>query len=152
MKKGQVVCVIETSKSAIEIEAPGEGQLAPSCRGGPGGRARRAHRGDRRDAAELAELQAARDAAPPLPAVPAGPSNVTRKAAELAAQHGIDPGTIEKTGFVTVEDVEALVAARAARGRRRRRTARGDLARRRDAAGRARARRDGRRGRPVFLE
>ena len=113
VRKGQVVCVIETSKSAIEIEAPGEGDLHQLAETGTevelGGRIALIAA----DARELAELQAARTAAPPKPAAAAGPGNVTRKAAELAAQHGIDPSTIEKSGFVTVEDVEALIAAQA---------------------------------------
>ncbi len=112
VRKGQTVCVIETSKSAIEIEAPGEGELhqladegEEVALGGPIAVIAA-------DAAELAELQAARTSAPPKQP-PSGPSNVTRKAAELAAEHGIDPTTIAKTGFVTVEDVEALIAERA---------------------------------------
>jgi acetyltransferase-like isoleucine patch superfamily enzyme len=48
------------------------------------------------------------------PAEPAGPANATRRAVELAADHGIDLATIEKDGFITAEDVERLVAARAA--------------------------------------
>ena len=47
-------------------------------------------------------------------AEPAGPANATRRAVELAQEHGIDLATIEKDGFITAEDVERLVAARAA--------------------------------------
>ena len=41
----------------------------------------------------------------------AGPRNVTRKAAERAAELGVDVSLIDKTGFVTAEDVEAFAAA-----------------------------------------
>jgi acetyltransferase-like isoleucine patch superfamily enzyme len=112
VRKGQAVCVIETSKSAIEVEAPGEGKLHRLAEEGEevelGGRIAVIAA----DAGELAGLQAERTSAPPKEA-PSGPTNVTRKAAELAAEHGIDPSTIAKTGFVTVEDVEALIAERA---------------------------------------
>jgi acetyltransferase-like isoleucine patch superfamily enzyme len=48
------------------------------------------------------------------PTEPAGPANATRRAIELAQEHGIDLGSIEKDGFITAEDVERLVAAQAA--------------------------------------
>ncbi len=109
VRKGQVVCVIETSKSAIEIEAPGEGVLCRLAEAGEevdlGGRIALIADDER----ELADLQAARTSGLPKPA-PSGPSNVTRKAADLAARHGIDTAAIAKAGFVTVEDVEALIA------------------------------------------
>jgi acetyltransferase-like isoleucine patch superfamily enzyme len=111
VRKGQVVCVIETSKSAIEIEAPDEGRLHRLAEADQEVELGGAIAQIAADEAELAELQAARASAPPAPA-PAGPANVTRKAAELAARHGIDPATIRKAGFVTVEDVEALLAER----------------------------------------
>jgi len=104
---GQPVCVVETSKTAIELVAPGGGILR-----------RLAAVGDEveigaqiavvaSNAAELASLERE----PPAPA-PAEPPKATRKAAELAAAHGVDLATIVKTGFITAEDVEAVVAAR----------------------------------------
>ena len=48
------------------------------------------------------------------PAEPAGPANATRRAVELAEEHGIDLARVEKDGFITAEDVERIVAARAA--------------------------------------
>ena len=48
------------------------------------------------------------------PAEPAGPANATRRAVELAEEHGVDLASIEKDGFITAEDVERIVAARAA--------------------------------------
>jgi acetyltransferase-like isoleucine patch superfamily enzyme len=67
--------------------------------------------------AESEDELAAADEAKPVqaaPAKPAGPANATRRAVELAEEHGIDLGSIEKDGFITAEDVEGIVAARAA--------------------------------------
>jgi acetyltransferase-like isoleucine patch superfamily enzyme len=112
VRKGQAVCVIETSKSAIEVESPGEGLLHHLASADEevelGGRIALVAA----DSRELASLRAERANEAPKPPQ-AGPGTVTRKAAELAASHGIDPSTIAKTGFVTVEDVEALLAKRA---------------------------------------
>ncbi|HEY7536952.1 MAG TPA: biotin/lipoyl-containing protein [Gaiellaceae bacterium] len=111
VRKGQTVCVIETSKSAIEIESPGEGMLLHLAAEGEevelGGRIAAIAS----DSGELAELQAAREsAAAAAEPAPSRPANVTRKAAELAARYGIDLSAVSKSGFVTVEDVEALIA------------------------------------------
>ena len=60
------------------------------------------------------EAAAARVAGRPSPpGADAEPRNVTKKAAARAAQLGIDVSLLEKTGFVTVEDVEAFAAATA---------------------------------------
>jgi acetyltransferase-like isoleucine patch superfamily enzyme len=113
VRKGQAVCVVETSKASIEIESPGEGTLVQLV--------------DAEVEVELgssiglvaqsdAELEAAvaRVArAPQEPARDDGPRNVTRKAAERAAELGVDVSLIEKTGFVTAGDVEAFAAAAA---------------------------------------
>ncbi len=113
VRKGQAVCVVETSKSAIEIESPGEGTLLHLAAAGEevelGGRIAAIAA----DAGELAELRAERaSAAIAAEPAPSRPANVTRKAAELAAAHGIDLTAVSKSGFVTVEDVEALIAGR----------------------------------------
>jgi acetyltransferase-like isoleucine patch superfamily enzyme len=116
VRKGQTVCVIETSKSAIEIESPGEGTLCHLAAEGEevelGGRIAAIAA----DAGELADLHAARaSAAAAAEPAPSRPANVTRKAAELAAHHGIDLTLVSKSGFVTVEDVEALIAGQETR-------------------------------------
>lgn len=113
VQKGQVVCLVETSKALLELEAPGEGLLH--------------HLYGEGDEVELGsriaviaeseeELVAAEQASPAkAPASPpAGPANATRRALELAEEHGIDLTTIEKDGFITAEDVERVVAAGAA--------------------------------------
>jgi acetyltransferase-like isoleucine patch superfamily enzyme len=113
VRKGQPICVVETSKSAIEIEAPGGGTLCHLAREGDevdlGSRIAAIVAGEE----ELAELEGSRRSEQPA-AAPAGPSRATRKAIELAAEHGIDLETIEKPGFITAEDVEALVSGRSA--------------------------------------
>ena len=72
MRKGQPVCVVETSKSAIEIESPGEGTLCHLAREGE-----EVDLGSRIAAIatspeELAELEGAAASKPETPA-PAGP-------------------------------------------------------------------------------
>jgi acetyltransferase-like isoleucine patch superfamily enzyme/glycine cleavage system H lipoate-binding protein len=116
VKKGQPVCVIETSKSAIEIESPGDGTLCRFAETGAevelGGKiAIVAESAD-----ELAEIDRLRDTAPAA-VKPSEHSKATRKAVELAAEHGVDLATISKSGFITVEDVEAVLAQREAEER-----------------------------------
>lgn len=112
VRRGEPVCVVETTKASVEVEAPVAGTLvrlraegAEVELGSPIGLV----------AENDAELVAARERRAPMePAAPAARSRkATRKALELAERHGIDLGAIEKQGFVTAEDVERLVAARA---------------------------------------
>lgn len=64
-------------------------------------------------AASEAELGGIEEHAKAAPAERAGPANATRRAIELAEEHGIDLASIEKDGFITADDVERLVAAQA---------------------------------------
>jgi acetyltransferase-like isoleucine patch superfamily enzyme len=111
VRKGRPVCVVETSKASVEIEAAGDGvlvQLVPAgIEVGLGTTIALVAQGDAELAA--AEVRQAEEAPEPEP----GPSlrNVTRKAAELAAKRGVDLEQIDKTGFITAEDVEAVIAA-----------------------------------------
>jgi acetyltransferase-like isoleucine patch superfamily enzyme len=113
VQKGQVVCLVETSKALLELEAPGNGILLHLYGEGDevelGGRIAVIAESDE-------ELAAAEESSPAkaLSVEPAGPATATRRAVELAEEHGIDLATIEKDGFITAEDVERLVAARAA--------------------------------------
>ncbi|HET7572000.1 MAG TPA: biotin/lipoyl-containing protein [Gaiellaceae bacterium] len=115
VRKGSPVCVIETSKASIEVEAPGDGTLVQLVEAGVeveiGTTVAVVARDDAELSAAAARLERSRDAA----AAAVGderPRNVTRRAAELAERHGLDLSEIDKTGFVTVEDVERLLAAR----------------------------------------
>ncbi len=109
VRRGEPVCVIETSKSTIEIEAPGDGTLCHRARVGDEVEIGASVAAVATSPEEIAEI----DAAPKeTPAARADRGRVTRKAAELAAAHGIDIDQFEKEGFVTAEDIEALIAAR----------------------------------------
>ncbi len=107
VRKGQPVCVVETSKASVEIEAPGDGVVVrlvePSVDVELGTTIALVAEDD----AEIARAAERVERAPERGA-PAQ-RNVTRRAAELAAAHGIDLSAIDKTGFVTAEDVEAMI-------------------------------------------
>lgn len=114
VRKGQAVCVVETSKASIEVEAPGDGTLvqlvAADVEVELGSSVALVAQTD----AELEEAVARlAEAPPPSPAADDGRRNVTRKAAERAVELGVDVNLIDKTGFVTAEDVEAFAAAAA---------------------------------------
>ncbi len=112
VEKGQPVCLVETSKALLELEAPGDGILRHLYAQGDevelGGRVA--------VVAESEEELAAVEESRPAKSEPAAaaPANATRRAVELAEEHGIDLASIEKDGFITAEDVERLVVARAA--------------------------------------
>ncbi len=106
--RGQPVCVIETTKATVEVESPGEGTLV--------------HLFDAGSEVELggvvglvaeseAELQEAVARRQPTPAsAPDDGAKATRKARELAQRHGVDLTSVQKRGFITTGDVEALIA------------------------------------------
>ena len=139
---GQPVCVVETTKATVEVEAPGAGTIVQLY-----GEEVEVELGKTiayvaETADELASIDAKAEAKPaPKPA--AGDRKATRKAVELAELHGVDLAEIDKRGFITEKDVEALIAAQkasatpAAQARPR-----GRLDRRRVAAGDVRARCD----------
>ncbi len=109
--KGQPVCLVETSKALLELEAPGDGILHHLYAQGDevelGGRVAVVAESEE----ELAAVEESRPAKSEPSA--AAPANATRRAVELAEEHGIDLASIEKDGFITAEDVERLVVARA---------------------------------------
>jgi acetyltransferase-like isoleucine patch superfamily enzyme len=109
---GQPVCVVETTKATVEVESPGAGTIVQLY-----GEEVEVELGKTiayiaESADELASIDA-RAEERPAPK-PAGDRKATRKAAELAELHGIDLASIEKRGFITEKDVEALVAAQKA--------------------------------------
>jgi acetyltransferase-like isoleucine patch superfamily enzyme len=110
---GQPVCVVETTKATVEIEAPGAGTIVQLFAEGIEVELGKtiAH------VAETAEELASLDAEPretPAPEAASADRKATRKAVALAERHGIDLAAIEKRGFITEKDVEALIADRAA--------------------------------------
>jgi acetyltransferase-like isoleucine patch superfamily enzyme len=110
---GQAVCVVETTKATVEVESPGDGMLVQLY-----GEEVEVELGKTiayvaQSADELAEIDAKAEAKPaPKPA--AGDRKATRKALELAELHGVDLAEIDKRGFITEKDVEALLAGRKA--------------------------------------
>jgi acetyltransferase-like isoleucine patch superfamily enzyme len=112
VSKDDALCVVETSKAAIEIPSPGSGTLVQLAREGDeiaiGGRIGAI-------AVDAGESSPASTVSTPSALSSPGQESprATRKAVELAAKHGIDLDTIVKSGFVTADDVMALVAERA---------------------------------------
>lgn len=111
VKKGHVVCVVETSKASVEIEAPGDGILVHLVAEGIEVELGTTIAVVAKSEAEAVQAHDEQKAAAPALAA-SGPRNVTRKAAALAAEHGIDTATIAKSGFVTEADVEAAIRER----------------------------------------
>ena len=106
---GQPVCVVETTKATVEVESPGAGTIVQLY-----GEEVEVELGKTiayvaETADELASIEA-RAEAKPAPKPAAGDRKATRKAVELAELHGIDLASIDKRGFITEKDVEALIA------------------------------------------
>ena len=107
---GQPVCVVETTKATVEVEAPGAGTIVQLY-----GEEVEVELGKTiayvaETVEELASIDAKAEATPaPKPA--ASDRKATRKAVELAELHGIDLASIDKRGFITEKDIEALIAA-----------------------------------------
>ena len=116
VRKGEAICVVETSKASIEIEAPGDGTLVHLVSADVevelGSSVGLIAESD----AELEAAVARVAGAPSRPPTDDGPRNVTKKAAARAAELGVDVTLIDKAGFVTVEDVESFAAAAARAG------------------------------------
>jgi acetyltransferase-like isoleucine patch superfamily enzyme/nicotinamide mononucleotide (NMN) deamidase PncC len=116
VERGQPVCVVETTKATVEIEAPGSGTIVQLYGDGVEVELGRtiAYVAETADELGAARAGATGPASPePRPAVGSG-GKVTKKAAALADLHGVDLSQIDKRGFVTEKDVEALLAERAA--------------------------------------
>lgn len=111
VRKGRPICVVETSKASVEIEAPGDGTLVQLVDAGVEVELGSTIAVVAADEAEAEEAAAGRRRVAGGEALPGGPPNVTRPAAELAARHGIDLSAIERPGFITAADVEALLRA-----------------------------------------
>src|SRR5512145_1962345 len=112
VEPGQPVCVVETTKATVEVESPGAGTVVQLYADGVEVELGTVIAYVAESAGELAEIDAARPGAA-VAATPA-PSErkATRKALELAARHDVDLAAIEKRGFITEKDVEALIARR----------------------------------------
>ena len=105
VKAGDALVAFEASKASVELESPGAGFVRHRASKGatvPVG-AVVALLAD--SAAEL-ETQAA----PAAAATPAGDIRASKKAQELAAQHGIDLGTLGVTGIISEKHVQQAIA------------------------------------------
>jgi acetyltransferase-like isoleucine patch superfamily enzyme len=112
---GQPVCVVETTKATVEVEAPGAGTIVQLYGEDVEVELGKTIAYVAESADELASVDARAEAEPaakPRPA--AGDRKATRKAVELAELHGVDLSAIEKRGFITEKDVEDVLAQRRA--------------------------------------
>ena len=110
---GQPVCVVETTKATVEVEAPGPGTIVQLYGEDVEVELGKTIAYVAETAEELASIHAKAESRPdPKPS--AGDRKATRKAAELAELHGVDLTTIEKRGFITEKDVELVIAGRKA--------------------------------------
>jgi acetyltransferase-like isoleucine patch superfamily enzyme/glycine cleavage system H lipoate-binding protein len=113
VNQGQPVCVVETTKATVEIESPGAGTLVQLYAEDVEVELGKTIAYVAESADELASVDVA-ERERPLPKAAVGDRQATRKAMELAELHGIDLGEIEKRGFITEKDIEALISRRKA--------------------------------------
>ena len=106
---GQPVCVVETTKATVEIEAPGAGTLVQLFDDGIEVELGRTIALVAENAEEVENALARREPSSPAETKPTD-SKATKKAVELAERHGIDLSSIDKRGFITEKDVEAAIA------------------------------------------
>jgi acetyltransferase-like isoleucine patch superfamily enzyme len=114
VEQGQPVCVVETTKATVEVESPGVGTIVQLYEDGVEVELGKTIARIAESAEELASLDAEAAVETPAPKPAEGERKATRKAVELAERHGFDLGEIDKRGFITEKDVEALVAAQKA--------------------------------------
>jgi acetyltransferase-like isoleucine patch superfamily enzyme len=115
VEQGQPVCVVETTKATVEVEAPGAGTIVQLYDDGVEVELGKTIARIAESADELASLeQAAAEREAPAPKPSATERKATRKATALAERHGVDISAIDKRGFITEKDVEELIAQQAA--------------------------------------
>jgi acetyltransferase-like isoleucine patch superfamily enzyme len=106
---GHPVCVVETTKATVEVESPGAGTIVQLYAEAVEVELGRTIAYVAETADELAVIDA-EAVEKPTPTPAAGDRKATRKAVELAELHGVDLSSVEKRGFITEKDVEALIA------------------------------------------
>jgi sugar O-acyltransferase (sialic acid O-acetyltransferase NeuD family) len=109
VRAGQVLCVVETTKSVHELHAEGDGVLVRIAAKGGTVQFHQIVGYLAADAAEAARLRE-QPAAPEAPAPDTG-VKATKRAAEIARQHGIALTDMRKDGIITEADVLACIAA-----------------------------------------
>ena len=108
--EGQPVCVVETTKATVEVEAPGAGTIVQLFVEGVEVELGKTVAYVAESAEDLASLETDAERERPEPKPAATDRKATRKATELAERHGVDLAGIEKRGFITEKDVEELIA------------------------------------------
>lgn len=111
---GQPVCIVETTKATVEVEAPGAGTIVQLYGEDVEVELGKTIAYIAESADELATIDAKAEEKPAPKAAAAGDRKATRKASELAELHGIDLSSVEKRGFITEKDVEELIVAQKA--------------------------------------
>jgi acetyltransferase-like isoleucine patch superfamily enzyme/glycine cleavage system H lipoate-binding protein len=109
VKAGQAVCVVETTKATVEVEAPGAGTIVQLYAEEVEVELGKTIAYVAETADDLASIDAG-EQSKPAPKATAGDRKATRKAVELAELHDVDLSAIEKRGFITEKDVEDLIA------------------------------------------
>src|SRR4026209_2030597 len=112
--RGQPVCVVETTKATVEVEASGAGTIVQLYEEGVEVELGKVVARIAESAEELASLDSGVEDAAATARRDEGERKATRKAIELAERHGVDLAEIDKRGFITEKDVEALIARQAA--------------------------------------
>ena len=110
----QPVCVVETTKATVEVEAPGAGTIVQLYQEGIEVELGNTIAYVAESPEELARIDEGRAEERPAAPKPAGDRKATRKAVELAERHGVDLSVIVKQGFITERDVEEVLAQRLA--------------------------------------
>jgi sugar O-acyltransferase (sialic acid O-acetyltransferase NeuD family) len=106
VRAGQVVCLVETTKATVDVEAPVAGYV----------RKLTIRKGQRcRVGALICAFTATPDEAVVMPVEAPAPASedstrATRKAQELAARHRIDLASLGITGIIKEKDVERFIA------------------------------------------
>jgi acetyltransferase-like isoleucine patch superfamily enzyme/glycine cleavage system H lipoate-binding protein len=115
VEQGQPVCVVETTKATVEVEAPGAGTIVQLYDEGVEVELGKTIARIAQSAEELAQIEYEPDERA-APAETASPTErrATKKAVALAERHGLDIADIDKRGFITEKDVEELLARRKA--------------------------------------
>jgi acetyltransferase-like isoleucine patch superfamily enzyme/glycine cleavage system H lipoate-binding protein len=108
--EGQPVCVVETTKATVEVEAPGDGTLVQLFDDGVEVELGRTIALVAQSPEEVEAALARREPKASAEERPAD-RKATKKAVELAERHGIDLSSIDKRGFITEKDVEAAIAS-----------------------------------------
>jgi acetyltransferase-like isoleucine patch superfamily enzyme len=114
VSSGEPVCVVETTKATVEVEAPGAGTIVQLYEEGVEVELGKTIARIAESVEELAAIEAGASEEKPAPKPAEGDRKATRKAVELAERHGVDLAEIDKRGFITEKDVEALIARRKA--------------------------------------